>query len=224
MDADSAVSQVQRRIELQSPEDLTYLITNVRNAAATRLNEAFPQVDGGGEDELRNQIEALVNEYIDKTFTLAAPNLTINGLPVASVDALRDSGSMALDEAYEPFDTRKRQRVADLITQEEKLLEDVASLKRAVPGKAAAEHAQMLREALRRDDEMVGAMAATHQESANETITLDGTARLDRQETVEGEFKDAVEALGRLKRDMSTVVAKMERARQAGEYVITQGR
>jgi kinetochor protein Mis14/NSL1 len=65
MDADLAVSQVQRRIELQSPEDLTYLITNVRNAAATRLNEAFPLVDGGGEDELRNQIEALVNEVRD---------------------------------------------------------------------------------------------------------------------------------------------------------------
>jgi kinetochor protein Mis14/NSL1 len=63
MDSESVVSQVQRRIELQSPEDLTYLITNVRNAAATRLNEAFPHVDGHeGEDELRNQIEAMVNE------------------------------------------------------------------------------------------------------------------------------------------------------------------
>lgn len=63
MDADSAAAQAQRRIELQSPEDLTYLITNVRNAAAVRLNEAFPQVEGQeGEDELRNQIEALVNE------------------------------------------------------------------------------------------------------------------------------------------------------------------
>lgn len=65
MDADSAVAQAQRKIELQSPEDLTYLITNVRNAAAARLNEAFPQVEGQeGEDELRNQIEALVNEVL----------------------------------------------------------------------------------------------------------------------------------------------------------------
>lgn len=63
MDAESIVAQVQRKIELQSPEDLTYLITNVRNAAAARLNEAFPHVEGhDGEDELRNQIEALVNE------------------------------------------------------------------------------------------------------------------------------------------------------------------
>lgn len=57
-----AESQVQRRIELQSPEDLSYLIANVRTAAAVRLNEAFPLVEGQeGEDELRNSIEALVN-------------------------------------------------------------------------------------------------------------------------------------------------------------------
>lgn len=63
MDSESAVSQGQRKIELQSPEDLSYLVTNVRNAAAARLNEAFPQVQGhDGEDELRNQIEKLVNE------------------------------------------------------------------------------------------------------------------------------------------------------------------
>jgi kinetochor protein Mis14/NSL1 len=71
MDSESLVSQVQRRIELQSPEDLTYLITNVRNAAAARLNEAFPHVEGqqGGEDELRNRIEAMVNEVKSSLFS-----------------------------------------------------------------------------------------------------------------------------------------------------------
>ncbi|KAL2163487.1 hypothetical protein VTH06DRAFT_5545, partial [Thermothelomyces fergusii] len=75
-----------RRIELQSPEDLTYLIDNVRRAAKDSINAAFPPVDnplGDQEDELRNQIEQLVNDYIIRTFTLAAPNLTINGLPIS---------------------------------------------------------------------------------------------------------------------------------------------
>jgi hypothetical protein len=63
MTADSLGSQAQRKIELQSPEDLSYLIANVRAAAATRLNEAFPHVDGqAGEDDLRDEIERLVNE------------------------------------------------------------------------------------------------------------------------------------------------------------------
>ena len=53
-----------RKIELQEPEDLVYLINNVRAAATSQLNEAFPPVadsDGKG-DELRLQIEREVNE------------------------------------------------------------------------------------------------------------------------------------------------------------------
>lgn len=53
-----------RKIELQSAEDLTYLIANVRRAATESINAAFPPVDGaaGHDDELRVQIERLVDE------------------------------------------------------------------------------------------------------------------------------------------------------------------
>lgn len=53
-----------RKIELQSPEDLTYLINNVRRAAAEHITAAFPPVDDadGEEDELRVRIEQLVEE------------------------------------------------------------------------------------------------------------------------------------------------------------------
>lgn len=54
-----------RKIELQSPEDLTYLINNVRRAAAEHLGAAFPPVEGADdveEDELRVRIERLVND------------------------------------------------------------------------------------------------------------------------------------------------------------------
>ena len=61
MDSSSAVH---RKIELQAPEDLTYLIDNVRRAAADSINAAFPPVEGadGQEDELRLQIEQMVND------------------------------------------------------------------------------------------------------------------------------------------------------------------
>ncbi|KAK5995531.1 hypothetical protein PT974_03940 [Cladobotryum mycophilum] len=225
MDPDSAVSDVQRKIELQSPEDLTYLITNVRNAAAARLNEAFPQVEGpdGGEDELRTQIEAL---YINKTFSLAAPNLSINGLPVDPNPFLSGSSVPAPDLVYEPFDTRKRRAVADLITQEEKLLEDVAALKRSVPAKVAAEHAERIRAAIKQDEDDVrqrveGLTSAAAVAASGADVAVE---EMQRQEGVESGFKDAVQGLGRLKRDMPAVVAKMERARVAGEYVVTKGR
>ncbi|KIL89830.1 hypothetical protein FAVG1_06565 [Fusarium avenaceum] len=222
MDSESVVSQVQRKIELQTPEDLSYLIANVRRAAAERLNEAFPVVEGNyGEDELRTQIEKLVNEYIDKTFSLASPNLSINGLPVVS-DTFLSEPTAEPEPVYEPFDTRKRRRVADLITQEEKLLEDVAALKRSVPATVAANQAEQLRDSLKRDDDLLDARKKQAAVEAGE-VELD-VQPLERQDGVEAGFRRAVEGLGRLKREMPSVVAKMERARVAGEYVVTQGR
>ncbi|KAJ6441269.1 kinetochore protein mis14 [Purpureocillium lavendulum] len=271
MATDPVVAQVQRKIELQSPEDLAYLLANVHRAAAARIDEAFPPVEGAapGEDRLRNQIEALVNEpvsspamkksngararrssfrrtnaltstiphaqYIDRTFSLAAPNLSINGLPVP--DSLIASGDPSASQdhhrhdpetAYEPFDTRKRQRIADRTAAEERLLEEVAALKRSVPAAAAAQRAARVREAIDRDDELLRERVAAVSASASAAATADDgpprVAALPRQDAVEAAFAGAVDALGRLKRDMPAVVAKMERARVAGEYVVTEGR
>lgn len=64
MDLDPAVAQVQRKIELQATDDFTYLVANVRRAAAARIDEAFPHLHrpDAREDPLRSQIETLVNE------------------------------------------------------------------------------------------------------------------------------------------------------------------
>jgi kinetochor protein Mis14/NSL1 len=53
-----------RKIELQTPEDFTFLIDNVRRAATDSINAAFPPVEGadGQEDELRVRIEQMVND------------------------------------------------------------------------------------------------------------------------------------------------------------------
>lgn len=59
----NAMDGAHRKIELQSPEDLTFLINNVRRAAEAHVNAAFPPVDDGqddGGDELRVRIEKLV--------------------------------------------------------------------------------------------------------------------------------------------------------------------
>jgi kinetochor protein Mis14/NSL1 len=133
------------------------------------------------------------------------------------------SNNTAPDPVYEPFDARKRRRVADLITQEEKLLEEVAALKRSVPASAAAAQAEKLRDGLKRDDEALEARRTEVASTLAERVELD-VKPLERQENVEADFRKAVEGLGRLKRDMPAVVAKMERARVAGEYVVTQGR
>ncbi|OTA52280.1 hypothetical protein K449DRAFT_391495 [Hypoxylon sp. EC38] len=226
-------SAAHRKIELQAPEDLTYLLANVRRAAAARLDEAFPPVDGagaGGEgDELRTRIEELVNEYITKTFTLAAPNLSINGLPVDAAHFLSGDPSSApyqQEEVYEPFDARKRARVEELTREEEDLLRDIAALKKSVPQAAAAAWAEAARKSVAEDEQALAAVnertiKSSEGDEGGLLLLGDVGQELERQDEVESSYGDAVRELGRLKREMPSVVAKMERARSAGEYVVT---
>ncbi|GAW13644.1 hypothetical protein ANO14919_030310 [Xylariales sp. No.14919] len=225
-----------RKIELQVAEDLAYLVANVRRAATARIDEAFPPVDDSSEDELRTRIEELVNEYIVKTFSLAAPNLSINGLPVDASQFLSPAGSAnplassEPEEVFEPFDARKRARVEALTTEEEDLLRDIAHLKKSVPGTVAGAWAEAARKGVKDDEEAlerVNLAAAqfgkltTSDPSAGDGSVLAITP-LEHQDDVETSFGDAVRGLGRLKKEMPAVVARMERARKAGEYVITE--
>lgn len=144
-------------------------------------------------------------------------------MPIASADSFLNTSSPNPDPVYEPFDTRKRRRVADLITQEERLLEEVAALKRSVPARAATAHADRWRESLQHDAGEVESRVGLARERAGEEARMD-VAALERQEGVEERWRGAVEGLAGLKRDMPAVVARMERARVAGEYVLTEGR
>ncbi|KAI0475229.1 hypothetical protein GGR56DRAFT_503704 [Xylariaceae sp. FL0804] len=299
-----------RKIELQAPEDLAYLLANVRRAAAARVDEAFPPIanddnddrnhkGGRGEDELRTRIEELVDEYITRTFTLASANLSINGLPAdpAHFD-LPASGDLNLahqeqqqqqeEEAYEPFDARKRARVEELTRDEEDLLRDIAALKRGVPAAAAAAWQAAWQAGVRADDDALAAANSSSSGGGNSngaaiasssgagagagdagpaaagaaaagtdggsssggknnslppprslllSLSLgangDGDAEgenendvglgpLPRQADVERAHAAALRGLARLKRELPAVVARMERARGAGEYVVTE--
>ncbi|KXJ90219.1 hypothetical protein Micbo1qcDRAFT_234831 [Microdochium bolleyi] len=226
--------ETQRKIELQAPDDLAYLLANVRRAAAQRIDEAFPAVEGAPEeDELRSRIEQLVDEYISKTFTLAGPNLSINGLDIdpSQIPHLQESSGggnpLQPEEVFEPFDARKRQRVEDLSREEEDLLRDIAHLKKSVPAAAASSWAEAARTGIRADEEALEAANQRARDAADNRDDLTegkGGLRVDvleRQADVEAAFDQAVQGLIRLKRDMPAVVARMERARGAGEYVIT---
>ncbi|EJT75428.1 hypothetical protein GGTG_05363 [Gaeumannomyces tritici R3-111a-1] len=249
---------VHRKVELQSPEDFAYLLGNVRRAAQESIGAAFPPVEGAGEDELRVRIEELVNEYIAKTFTLAAPNISINGLPVP--DSLlpkpppkpnnakknrrgRSNNNPPQEEekeeevVYEPFDARLRDRIPDLLREEEDLLREIAALKRRVPAAAASRLADSLRAgrvagpgAVARDLAERSGGARTRVLDVGIGVGEEGSAEnggggdapgvLQRPAEAERAFASAVDGLARLKRDMPATVARMERARAAGTYVI----
>lgn len=79
-------------------------------------------------------------------------------------------------------------------------------------------------------DEEQGAAAAAGENDKNtldktktkgKTALLQGLGTVERVDDVERGYAGVVDTLGRLKRDMPATVAKMERARVAGEYVVT---
>lgn len=49
-----------RKIELQAPDDLRYLLDNARRAANEKIDRSLPPIEG--EDALRRRVEELVHE------------------------------------------------------------------------------------------------------------------------------------------------------------------
>jgi kinetochor protein Mis14/NSL1 len=122
--------------------------------------------------------------------------------------------------AYEPFNHKLHDRVFDLARQEEDLLSEIARLKMHVPGDVAADFGERMIEGIRADD------AALEEARRNVSVPPPGDGELDA--VVGGQvgerLRTATHGLARLKREMPAAVARMERARVAGEYVVTQGR
>lgn len=82
-----------RKVELQSPADLSYLISNTSLAARQRLDTHFPPLSNPenhaaisgpnpakAEFDLRKRVEELVQIYIDEVFKGVRGNVSINGL------------------------------------------------------------------------------------------------------------------------------------------------
>ena len=63
-----ATETAHRKVELQSPADLQYLIANVSRAAREKLDRHLPPdaAPEGGEDAMRKRVEQLVEEVRER--------------------------------------------------------------------------------------------------------------------------------------------------------------
>lgn len=61
---ESGTERAHRKVELQSPADLAYLLANVQRAARQKIDTHFPPeaAPEGGEDAMRRRVEELVDE------------------------------------------------------------------------------------------------------------------------------------------------------------------
>ncbi|OJJ99228.1 hypothetical protein ASPACDRAFT_1856797 [Aspergillus aculeatus ATCC 16872] len=146
-----------RKIELQSPADLTYLYGNTVALSRQKLDLHLPPSanPNDGPDPMRERVRELVDEYILRTFTSASYSITINGLDSTSKEFPFPASFTAPTEQveYEAYDAKLAARVTSLYAQLESLTTTVAQLRRDAPGRAARAYAEHLRRVIEEEME-----------------------------------------------------------------------
>jgi len=217
------MAEYHRKIELQSPDDLQYLISNVRRAAHDKIDKDLPPIEG--EDKMRRRVEELVQEYIVKVFQTTCENISINGLApspalISSSFANSASTNATSIEEHEPLNSKLFSRAKDLARQEEDLVEEIAALRRTMPAVTVEEARGAYKKGMEADeDRLARELERIQAEEGTQRADL-RVRELERQEAVEGSWDKGVRGLEKLKRAMPETVAKKERAARAEQYVL----
>lgn len=121
-------------------------------------------------------------------------------------------------EEHEPFNALLWERAKEQARQEEDLIEEIASLRRKMPGVAIENHKAAFKGGMERDEKSL-AMAF---EGVNRRDGEVGIGALERQREVEEAWRRGVGGLEGLKGTLPEYVAKAERAGRAEAYVLSK--
>ena len=184
-----------RKVELQSPLDLTYLQANIAASARQKLDLHFPSNasqpvgssgSGTAQDPMRQRVQELVDQFLAETWASAAHSISINGLDATEVLQTTTQGPTptakkpkeereGVDFEYEPFDSRLSTKLATLHGELEALTSQVSKLRRTAPAQAAEKYRTALMASLD-DDEKTH---ETEKERAGKIEGEEGLLRLD---------------------------------------------
>ncbi|KAK1054016.1 hypothetical protein LTS16_001047 [Friedmanniomyces endolithicus] len=212
-----ATEAAHRKIELQAPADLTFLIANLSRAAREKLDKHLPPdaVPEGDEDAMRKRVEELVDEYIRSTFGAAKDT---GEMEAEVAKAQEGQGEMMpLAQEIEPFDTKLADRIQALSVQIGDQTSQLANLRRTAP----AETARRFKERFVRDveeyDVRLRAMEEMEFEAARQTrIDLGHVERVNEMQQT---WQQGSEELLALKSGLGGTVARLEKAQKAVEVV-----
>jgi kinetochor protein Mis14/NSL1 len=211
-----------RKIELQSPGDLTYLEAQIRSAARAKLDLHLPPVKDSSEpDDLRQKTEERVDAFVAQVLEGMRQNISINGINVvANPDSGRTSadGNAAVEvEEYEELDNKLREKLRTTIAKRDALVGKIAQHRRTTPAVAS----QRFRDDFGREMEGVEKMREEGRTRAVDVGDADavGVDALKRQEDVERTWERAVEGLQRLNKGLPETRARLERAGEVVEHL-----
>jgi kinetochor protein Mis14/NSL1 len=151
-------------------------------------------------------------------FHTTAANITINGLAPgrdALADMLTASSTTRSIEQHEPFDPRLWERAKELARQEEDLVEEIAALRRRMPGVAVEGARSGFKDGVEADERVLRERLEAAERDGGLVV-----GKMERQEEVERAWERGVQGLGRLKRTMPEMVARKEKAERVEQYVL----
>lgn len=219
-----------RKIELQSPADLAFLTSQLRTAARNKLDLHLPPVSDTSEpDELRRQVEDLVDAFVAQVLSGMRNNISINGIDVvqhsrAGADADPDGDeNMLLDNGdaadavekheYEAFDDKLRGKLSATVAKRDALVAKISQHRRGTPVVAA----RAFEERFEKENEVLMGMSAVVESGEQESIA--GLEALERNEEVRRNWERAVEGLGRLNKGLPETRARLERCGDVVGYL-----
>lgn len=240
------MAEFQRKIELQSPDDLQYLISNVRRAANEKIDKDWPPIEG--EDKMRERVEELVNEvrpiaivqslilqihlqlkrksnqcieqYINNVFHTSSENITINGMnpsPDLLSSLLTSTSTSPILEIEEHEPfNTKLFERAKELARQEEDLIEEIAALRRTVPAKVAENVKREYKEGLEGDEIVLGRLEEMRERGAADLGVGG---LERQGDVEAAWVRGVKGLEGLMRTMPETVARKERAEKAEAYV-----
>ncbi|KAI4941625.1 hypothetical protein J4E91_010656 [Alternaria rosae] len=216
-----------RKIELQSPSDLTFLTSQIRTAARQKLDLHLPPVpssdtNGDAPDELRRSVEDLVETFVAKVLQGIRHNVSINGIDVVGsgnegdmMDGVvngnggGEGDSMVETVEYEPFDDKLRSQLSATVAKRDALIAKISQQRRTTPKVAAETWMKGFEEEDRKD-------AAAGANGDGEVADVEA---LQRQDEVERNWERAVTGLQRLNKGLPETRARLERAGDVVGYL-----
>jgi kinetochor protein Mis14/NSL1 len=125
-------------------------------------------------------------------------------------------------EEHEPFNHKLFEKAKDNARQEEDLIEEIARLRRNVPGAVVEKNKKRFKEEVEADDENLKVLAAKMDDAEKERRiggSVLGIGKLERQDLVEQNWSQGVKGLERVLGGLPEVVARCDKATKAEEYV-----
>lgn len=218
-----------RKIELQSPQDLSYLTSQIRTAARQKLDLHLPAQTSDTPDDLRAQTEILVDAFVAQVLAGLKSNITINGLDVVTqsrgggfeggdamdVDTEGGVGVEGVEkEEFEAFDDKLRSRLAEQVSKRDKLVASISKHRRETPAAAA----RRWEEQFEKEAEVLETQRTNSLEQAN--VQEDGLhVNLKREEEVRRNWERAVQGLGSLQKGLPETRARLERCGDVVGYL-----